>query len=215
MGGDEEAAPVMETVSVTRAFKAAAALLGFTCFLLAIVTSAGTSWSTIGPEADGDPYKTSGLFEECTVTFIPELENQEKLGHENFACEAHGEAVAWRSACQALVIIADIVVFASWIVLTVGICSAVEKTKFTLYKVAITGYLSFVVLFVIVLIVYPTMALSPHAGDVSYALGWVYVLAWVNTVVLFIAALFVIIDKGEELREIEVVEEEEEEGGEE
>merc|ERR1712228_1167778 len=114
------------------------------------------------------------------------------------------------AACQALMIIGDIVVFVSFVSLTVGICSAVAKVKFALYKVAIAGYLSAVVLLVIVLILYPTMALSPHEGDVEYSLGWVYVVAWVNTGLLFASALAVIIDKGEELTEREKVPDEEE-----
>ena len=56
-------------------------------------------------------------------------------------------------------IIADVVLLVSFITLTVGICSAVARTKFTLYKVAIAGYLIDVILFVTVLIIYPTMAL--------------------------------------------------------
>jgi len=101
-------------------------------------------------------------------------------------------------------------VAASFILLTVGICSVVANVKFALYKVAIVGYLVAVVLFVIVLIIYPTMALSPHDGDVDYSLGWVYVVAWVNTGLLFACALAVIIDKGEELTEREKVADEEE-----
>ena len=61
-------------------------------------------------------------------------------------------------ACQALHIIADLVMFVSFILLSVGICSA-SLTKFVLYKVAIVGYLLVVVLLVIVLIIFPTMAL--------------------------------------------------------
>lgn len=200
---DEEAAPVMETVVVTRSFKAAAALLGFMCFLFAIVTTAATSWSTVGAK---HPYHTNGLFETCTVKANVGTKLIEEDGNENFFCEPHKESFAWRSACQALMAIAVIVMLASWILLTVGICSAVEKVKFTLYRVAIGGYLSVIVLFLIVLIIYPINAMSTDDS-----LGWVYVATWVNAVVIFIAALFVIIDKGEELTEREKVEEEEEE----
>ena len=56
-------------------------------------------------------------------------------------------------------IVADVAVAASFILLTVGICSVVANVKFALYKVAIVGYLTAVVLFVVVLIIYPTMAL--------------------------------------------------------
>merc|ERR1711872_410605 len=115
------------------------------------------------------------------------------------------EVAPWLAACPALHIIANLVMFVSFILLSVGICSA-SLTKFVLYKVAIVGYL-----LVIVLIIFPTMALSPHDADDEYALGWVYVVAWVNTALVFISALTVIIDKGEELTEREKVVEEEEE----
>jgi len=207
MGEEEEKQPEMETVAITRAFKAAAAVMGFGCFLLAIISTAATSWHTIDPEGAG--YTTSGLFETCKV--MPHEEKDwEEEGHEYFECEGHAEALAWRSACQALMIIGDLLVAVSFIGLTVGICSTVAGTKFTLYKVAIVGYLSAVLLFVIVLIIYPTMALSVHDGDDNYALGWVYVVAWVNTALVFICALAVIIDKGEELTEREKVPDEEE-----
>jgi len=206
MGEEEPGAPEMETVVITRAFKAAAAVMGFGCFLLAIVTSGATSWSTVGAET---PYHTNGLFETCVVDSTPEVQVEE-MGNELFSCKLHEDVEAWLAACQALMIIGDIVVFVSFVSLTVGICSAVAKVKFALYKVAIAGYLSAVVLFVIVLILYPTMALSPHEGDVEYSLGWVYVVAWVNTGLLFASALAVIIDKGEELTEREKVPDEEE-----
>jgi len=206
MGEEEEAAPEMETVAITRAFKAAAAVMGFGCFLLAIVTTGATSWSTVG---DSHPYHTYGLFETCEVMATPE-EQIDEMGNELFECQPYEEAPAWRSACQALMIVADVAVAASFILLTVGICSVVANVKFALYKVAIVGYLVAVVLFVIVLIIYPTMALSPHDGDVDYSLGWVYVVAWVNTGLLFACALAVIIDKGEELTEREKVADEEE-----
>jgi len=205
MGEEEEAAPEMETVAITRAFKAAAAVMGFGCFLLAIVTTGATSWSTVGDS----PYHTYGLFETCQVTATPE-EYVDEMGNELFECQPYEEAAAWRSACQALMIVADVAVAASFILLTVGICSVVANVKFALYKVAIVGYLTAVVLFVVVLIIYPTMALSPHDGDVDYSLGWVYVVAWVNTGLLFACALAVIIDKGEELTEREKVADEEE-----
>merc|ERR1712042_425418 len=102
-------------------------------------------------------------------------------------------------------IIADLVMFVSFILLSVGICSA-SLTKFVLYKVAIVGYL-----LVVILIIFPIMAPSPWDADDGYALGWVYVVAWVNTALVFISALTVIIDKGEELTEREKVVEEEEE----
>jgi len=203
--GEEEAAPEMETVAIVRAFKAAAAVMGFGCFLLAIISTAATSWSTVGT----DPYDTFGLFQTCHVekqdpAFV------DKLGNEIFECKPHEESAAYRTACQILMIIADIVLFVSFVSLTIGICSTVAGTKFTLYKVAIAGYLLVVLLFVTVLIVYPTMALSPHDGDDEYSLGWVYVVAWVNTGLLFTSALAVIIDKGEELTEREKVADEEE-----
>jgi len=204
--GEEEPGPEMETVAVVRAFKAAAAVMGFGCFLLGIVTTGATSWSTVGTE----PYHTYGLFETCKVEAIVGEKEQELHGHEDFTCEFYKDVEAWRAACQALMIVADVTVFASFVLLTIGICSVVAKTKFTLYKVAIVGYLLAVVLIVVVLILYPTMALSPHGGDDEYALGWVYVVAWVNTGLLFACALAVIIDKGEELTEREKVLDEEE-----
>lgn len=208
MGEEEEPQPEMETVAITRRFKAAAAVMGFGCFLLAIVTTAATSWSTEGTGIDA-PYFTNGLFERCTVTAVKE-ELIAADGNENFSCSPYEEAAAWRSACQALMIVADVILLVSFVGLTVGIYSVVAKNKFTLYKVAIAGYLIDVVLFVIVLIIYPTMALSPHDGDDVYALGWVYVVTWVNTGLLFISALAVIIDKGEELTEREKLVDEEE-----
>jgi len=213
--GEEEPQPEMETVAITRAFKAAAAVMGFGCFLLAIVTSGATSWSTTGPEVAEGPYITYGLFETCTITTLPDVTEEDKAliadtGLNQFDCSPYEESATWRSACQALMIIADVILLVSFVGLTVGICSAVAGTKFTLYKVAIAGYLIDVVLFVIVLIVYPTMALSGFDGDDVYSLGWVYVVCWVNTALLFISALAVIIDKGEELTEREKVADEEE-----
>jgi len=204
--GEEEPAPEMETVVITRAFKAAAAVMGFGCFLLAIVTSGATSWHTVGA---GSPYTTMGLFETCEVltTDPADVANE---GSNIFECKLHEEVPDYLAACQALMIIVDVVVFVSFISLSVGICSAVAGVKFTLYKVGIAGYLSAVVLLVIVLILYPTMALSAHDGDDEYAIGWVYVVAWVNTGLLFASALAVIIDKGEELTEREKVPDEEE-----
>lgn len=198
--------PEMETVAITRAFKAAAAVMGFGCFLMAIITTGGTSWHTLG---SGTPYHTVGLFEICQVKATPE-EKVEEIGYEMFECSGHEEAFAWRTACQALMIIGDLCVLLSFVLLSVGICSTVAGTKFGLYKVAIAGFLSAVVLFVIVLILYPTSALSGYDGDDEFALGWVYVLAWVNTGLLFTCALAVIIDKGEELTEREKVPDEEE-----
>jgi len=205
--GEEEAAPEMETVAVVRAFKAAAAVMGFGCFLLGIVTTGATSWSTVGSLPS---YHTNGLFETCHVQSIVGEAEIELHGHEEFECKPYEEVEAWRAACQALMIVADIAVFLSFVLLTIGICSVVAKTKFTLYKVAIVGYLLAVVLIVVVLILYPTMALSPHDADDEYSLGWVYVVAWVNTGLLFACALTVIIDKGEELTEREKVLDEEE-----
>jgi len=207
--GEEEPQPEMETVVITRAFKAAAAVMGFGCFLLAIVTTGATSWSTKNP---GTPYHTYGLFETCEVKDTPDAE-VDLIGQETMDCDPHPEAAGWRSACQALMILADLVIFASFVLLTVGICSAVAKLKFALYKVAIVGYLLVVVLYVIILIIYPTMALGADDGPDS--LGWVYVVAWVNTALIFISALAVIIDKGEELTEREKVPDEEEGEGEE
>jgi len=198
--------PEMETVAITRQFKAAAAVMGFGCFLMAIITTAGTSWHTIGSET---PYHTMGLFETCIVKATP-AEQVDKVGNEIFECSGHEVAEAWRTACGVLMVIGDLCVLLSFVLLSVGICSTVAGTKFGLYKVAIAGFLSAVVLFVVVLILYPTMALSPHDGDDEYALGWVYVLAWVNTGLLFVCALAVIIDKGEELTEREKVPDEEE-----
>ena len=51
----------------------------------------------------------------------------------------------------------------------------------------------------------PPFYFSSLDGDDVYALGWVYVVAWVNTGLLFVCALTVIIDKGEELTEREKV----------
>jgi len=204
--GDEEAQPEMETVAVVRAFKAAAAVMGFGCFLLCIVTTGATSWYTLGDDA---PYHTYGLFQTCLVSATPP-DDVDDLGEEIFECSAIKNVAPWLAACQALHIIADLVMFVSFILLSVGICSA-SLTKFVLYKVAIVGYLLVVLLLVIILIIFPTMALSPHDADDEYALGWVYVAAWVNTALVFISALTVIIDKGEELTEREKVVEEEEE----
>jgi len=204
--GDEEAQPEMETVAIVRAFKAAAAVMGFGCFLLCIVTTGATSWYTVAGEGS---YNTYGLFQTCEISPTPDADVDD-LGYETFECEALPEVAPWLAACQALHIIADLVMFVSFILLSVGICSA-SLTKFVLYKVAIVGYLLVVVLLVIVLIIFPTMALSPHDADDEYALGWVYVVAWVNTALVFISALTVIIDKGEELTEREKVVEEEEE----
>jgi len=203
--GDEEAQPEMETVAVVRAFKAAAAVMGFGCFLLCIVTTGATSWYTMA----GEPYHTYGLFETCSVSATPP-DDVDDLGNEIFECSAIKDVAPWLAACQALHIIADLVMLVSFILLSVGICSA-SLTKFVLYKVAIVGYLLVVLLLVIILIIFPTMALSPHGADDEYALGWVYVTAWVNTALVFISALTVIIDKGEELTEREKVVEEEEE----
>lgn len=211
MGEEPDAAPEMETVAITRAFKAAAAVMGFGCFLMAVITTGATSWSTVMADdtaAAGD-YYTSGLFQKCLVSATPD-EKVETEGNEMFKCEVHKEAAPWRSACQALIIVGDLAVLVAFVLLTVGICSVVARVKFALYKVAITGYLIAVVLFVTVLIVYPTMALSPHKAEDVYALGWVYVLAWVNTGLIFACALAVIIDKGEELTEREKVLDEEE-----
>lgn len=204
--GDEEAQPEMETVAVVRAFKAAAAVMGFGCFLLCIVTTGATSWYTLGGDA---PYHTYGLFQTCLISATPP-DDVDDLGEEMFECSAIKDVAPWLAACQALHIIADLVMFVSFILLSVGICSA-SLTKFVLYKVAIVGYLLVVLLLVIILIIFPTMALSPHDADDEYALGWVYVAAWVNTALVFISALTVIIDKGEELTEREKVVEEEEE----
>jgi len=207
--GDEEAQPEMETVSVVRAFKAAAAVMGFGCFLLCLVTTGATSWYTVTPDAEPH-YNTYGLFQTCKIT-LTEAEKVDDLGTEVFECDLISPVASWLAACQALHIIADLLMFISFIVLSVGICSA-SLTKFTLYKVAIVGYLLVVLLLVVILIIFPTMALSPHGADDQYALGWVYVAAWINTALVFICALTVIIDKGEELTEREkVVEEEEEE----
>jgi len=207
MGEEEEPQPEMETVVITRAFKAAAAVMGFGCFLLAIVTTGATSWHTIETE---DPliYTTNGLFQKCTVELLPE-DDWEDEGHEKFVCSAYENVESWKAACQALMIIVDLVAFATFILLTVGICSAVANLKFTLYKVAILGFLLAVILLVVVLIIYPTMALKGLEGK-PFALGWVYVVAWVNTALLFLCALAVIIDKGEELTEREKVPDEEE-----
>jgi len=207
MGEEEEPQPEMETVVITRAFKAAAAVMGFGCFLLAIVTTGATSWHTLDP--DGPKYNTFGLFETCEVSPVDELEWEAK-GHETFLCTTYDVVEDWKAGCQALMIIADLVVLATFILLTVGICSACANLKFTLYKVAIAGFLLAVLILVIVLIIYPTMALSDHAADAKYALGWVYVVAWVNTGLLFACALAVIIDRGEELTEREKVPDEEE-----
>lgn len=209
---DAEAAVEMETVVVTRAFKAAAATLGFMSFLLTVVTTAATSWVTNGEER---PYQTLGLFEKCVVSAQVADEKVIALqGPEVFDCNPYEVVESWRLACQVLMALAVVFMFVSFVLLTVGICSAVENTKFTLYKVAIVGLLIVVVLSLIALIVYPTMAISAYSkkpGFENWSLGWVYVLAWVNTVVIFIIALTVIIDKGEELTEREKVPEEEEE----
>jgi len=205
--GDEEAAPEMETVAITRAFKAAAAVMGFGCFLLCIVTTGATSWYTVGSET---PYNTYGLFQTCQVSSTA-AELVKDVGEEGFECSVISPVAPWRATCQALHLIADLLMFISFVLLSIGICSA-SLVKFTLYKVAIVGYLLVVLLLVIILIIFPTMALSPHDADDKYALGWVYVVAWVNTALIFISALTVIIDKGEELTEREkAVEEEEEE----
>jgi len=208
MGADEEAGPEMETVAVARAYKAAAGVLGFTVFLLVIVTMGGTSWIVDGAER---PYKCYGLFEVCEVKAqVDDAAIIEAEGPEVFECAGYEVVATWRSACQALMFISAVIIFISFIVLSVGICSAVEAKKFLLYKVAVAGYLLFVVLHLLVLIILPVKGISEELED--YSLGWAYILAWVNTVIVFISALFVIIDKGQELVEREkAVEEEEEE----
>lgn len=206
MGADEEAGPEMETVAVARAYKAAAGLLGFTVFLLVIVTMGGTSWIVDGAAT---PYKCYGLFEICEVTAqVNDTAIIEAEGPEVFECAGYEVVATWRSVCQALMFISAVIIFISFIVLSVGICSTVEAKKFLLYKVAVAGYLFFVVLHLLVLIILPVKGISEELED--YSLGWAYILAWVNTVIVFISALFVIIDKGQELVEREKAVEEEE-----
>lgn len=216
--GDPEAGPEMETVVITRAFKAAAAVMGFMNFLLLVVTTGATSWITSGPAEGKTEYYTYGLFEYCEVSeHIPEKVDAE--GPNIFECAPYPEAEDWRTACQALMAVSVVVQFVSFILLTVGICSVVEAKKFLLYKVAVVGHLLVVVLSLVALIVYPTLAISTYSETApasqdefeNYSLGWVYVVAWINTVVIFICALTVIIDKGDELTEREKVPEEEEE----
>jgi len=203
MGVEE---PEMETVVVTRSIKVLACLFGLMSFLLLITTTGSTAWALEGNEM---PYTAHGLFENCQVSAVPE-DLHEQDGTESFVCQFNQEVPTWLLACQVLMVFAIVITFASFVVVAVGLCSAVEGCKFGSYRAGIYGYFIAVLSIIITCILYPIKFFQEHDGD-HFTLGWSYGLAWGLAVLLLGGALMLILDKGEELTLREKMPEEEEE----
>jgi len=204
MGAEE---PEMETVVVTRGIKVLACLFGLLSFLLLITTTGSTAWALEGNE---NPYTAHGLFEQCKVSAVETEEEQEEEGLEKFECEGHPKVPTWLLACQALMITAVVVAFTSFVTVAVGLCSAVEGCKFGAYRAGIYGYFIAMLCIVVTCIIFPIKYFQENEGD-HCVLGWCYGLAWGLVVLLLGGALMLILDKGEELREVEKMPDEEEE----
>jgi hypothetical protein len=200
-------APVaeMETVVITRGWKVLACLFGLMSFLLLITTTGGTAWVL---EGNDDPYTAHGLFENCEVKNVP-LERQERDGTEEFVCKPPVDVPTWLLACQALMIVAVVVAFVSFVVIAVGLCSSVEGCKFGAYRAGIYGYFICILCIIVTCVVYPIKFFQDNAGE-HLTLGWAYGLAWGLAVLLLAGALMLILDKGEELMEREKMPDEEE-----
>jgi len=205
MGADEE--PEMETVVVTRGVKVGACLFGLLSFLLLITTTGSTAWAL---EGNSNPYTAHGLFDRCEVTALETVKEIEEQGTESFKCRGHDEVPTWLLACQALMVTAIVITFASFVTVAVGLCSAVEGCKFNSYRAGIYGYFIAMVAIIMTCIIYPIKYFQENKGD-HFILGWSYGLAWGLAALLLAGALMLILDKGEELTLREKMPEEEEE----
>lgn len=201
MGAEE-----METKIVTRGIKVLACLFGLMSFLLLITATGSTGWAVEGNEY---PYTAHGLFEECKVSKTPDNMVAE-TGNEMFTCGLHDLVPTWLLACQVLMVFAIVTAFVSFVTVAVGLCSAAEGCKFGSYRAGIYGYIIAFLAIVITGIIYPIKFFDDNEGDM-FTLGWSYGLAWGLAVLLLGSALMLILDKGEELREVEKMPEEEEE----
>jgi len=195
----------METVPIARSIKVLACLFGFLGSLLLVVSLGGTSWITEGVVP---PYHTHGIFESCKVMAHVDADTIEAEGPEYFECTFHENISAWLMAVQGLLVLAAVVTFVSFVVIAVGLCSAVRGTKFGCYRVGIYGYFIAVVAIILSNIVFPLKYFQTLEGD-DLALGWAYGLAWGIAVLLLAGALMLILDKGEELTEREKMPDEE------
>jgi len=198
--------PEMETVVITRGIKVLACLFGFISTLLLITTTGSTAWALEGNEM---PYTAHGLFENCKVSATPK-ELLDVTGTETFICNFHDVVPTWLLACQALMVLAIVVTFASFLTVAIGLCSAVEGCKFGSYRAGIYGFFIAVLAIIVTGVLYPIKFFQENDGD-HFTLGWSYGLAWGLAVLLLGAALMLILDKGEELALREKMPEEEEE----
>jgi hypothetical protein len=207
MGAEE---PEMETVIITRGIKVLACLFGLLAFLLLITATGSTGWAVEELGEEPFPYNAYGLFEECKVLKTPTPELIAETGEEMFNCSPHGEVPTWLLACQVLMVFAVVTSFVSFVTVAVGLCSAVEGCKFGSYRAGIYGFIIAFLAVVIVGVLYPIKFFADNEGD-DFSLGWSYGLAWGMAVVLLVAALTLVFDKGEELALREKMPEEEEE----
>jgi len=204
MGAEE---PEMETVVVTRGIKVLACLFGLLSFLLLITTTGSTAWALEGNE---NPYTAHGLFDRCSVTAFEKQAEIDAHGFESFECGSHPTVATWLLACQALMVTATVITFASFVTVAVGLCSAVEGCKFGSYRAGIYGYFIAMLCIIVTGIIYPLKFFQDNKGD-HFILGWSYGLAWGLAALLLAGALMLILDKGEELTLREKMPEEEEE----
>lgn len=196
----------METVVITRGIKVLACLIGLMSTLLLVTTTGSTAWAG---EGDGYPYTAYGLFEECKVSQTPEKLVEEQ-GLEIMSCELHDVVPTWLLACEGLMVAAVVISFVSFLTVAFGLCSASEGCKFGSYRAGIYGFIISFLAITITGILYPIKFFAENESD-HVTLGWSYGLAWGVAACELVAAIMLILDKGEELAEREKAPEEEEE----